>query len=68
MAEPLGAVRMMMMMMIFLLRYALRRAGPATAIYGKPYHKGRVKTLVDPELFDHQSESFILQKKRKVPF
>jgi hypothetical protein len=28
-----GVLRRMMMMMIFLLRYALRRAGPATAIY-----------------------------------
>jgi hypothetical protein len=37
-------------------------------LQGKQYHKGRVKTLVDPELFDHQSESLILQKKRKVPF
>jgi hypothetical protein len=28
-----GVKLVMMMMMIFLLRYALRRAGPATAIY-----------------------------------
>jgi hypothetical protein len=37
-------------------------------LQGKPYRKGRVKTLVDTELFGRQSESFILQKKRKVLF